>query len=150
MQGANVQDRVRAFLGSREVCLMKPLVTVHKRDRVSPEKPLPHWEGSHSSPAPISHALTEIRLEDRAVVFAEPFLLTGREGRGSSTSHRFFWVPAQQRMPSNPPSLYWFTKGLFLWGVFWLRGVYACNITAFIFWRNCSVIMAFLGGKKFL
>lgn len=150
MQAGNMQDMLGAFLGSREVCLVMHLVTVHQRDRASPEQPLPHGEGSDASPAPISHALSEIPLVGRGVGCPELLLLTGREGRASSLCDPFSWVPAQQRMPSNPPSLYWFTKGLFLWGIFWLRGVYACNVPAFIFWRNCSVTMVFLGGKNIL
>lgn len=50
--GSECAGHRRAFLGNREVCLMMHLVTVHRRDRVSPEQSLAHWEGNHASHQP--------------------------------------------------------------------------------------------------
>lgn len=71
------------------------------RGTVSPEQSLPHWEGSHASPAPISHARTEIPLVGREAGCPEPFLLTGREGRGS-LCHPFSECQHSRGCPATP------------------------------------------------
>lgn len=78
MQGGNVQDTVRAFLGNREVCLVMHLVAVHEGDRVSPEQSLPLWEGSQPPPSAL-HWLSPTRGQRGLAVQSPSCSLGGKE-----------------------------------------------------------------------
>lgn len=148
--GREYAGHVKSFLGEQRGVSCDAFGSCAQEGQTEPWAGSTPQGGQSRLSCPISHALREIPLVGRGAGCPEPFLLTGREGRASSPCHPFSWMPAQQRMSSSSPSPYWFTKGLFLRGIFWLRGVCACNVPAFIFWSNCSVTMAFLGGKKIL
>lgn len=81
VEGGIARDTVRAFLGNREMCLVMHLVTVHKRDRVSPEQSLPPWEGSHASPAPSAMHWLKSNLWAEGLAVQSPFCrsLGGKE-----------------------------------------------------------------------
>lgn len=81
------------------------------RGTVSPEQSLLHWEGSRASPAPISHALSEMQLVGREVGCPEPFLLPGREGRGSLSS---FLLSASTAEDAQQPSVFLLTHKRFV------------------------------------
>lgn len=111
-----MQDTVRAFLGSREVCLVMLLVTVHKGDRVSPEQSLPRWEGSQPPPPPSALHPLKSGLWAEGLAVQSPSCPLG----GKEAFLHFIILPLEcQHSRGCPAAPRLFTDtGLFLWGIF--------------------------------